>query len=148
NRGLFNFALALWNGKDPYLKERLFGLSGPEGNHGETVCELYWYLDATPTGSYARALYKYPQREFPYEKLRELGSTRSRGQPSPPILDTDAFDEDRYFDVEVEYAKASPEDVLVRITVTNRGPEPATLDVLPTFWFRNTWTWTTPPNAR
>ncbi len=145
NRGLFNFALALWNGKDPYLKERLFGLNGPEGNHGETVGELYWYLDATPTCSYAKALYKYPQREFPYEALRALAKSRTRAEPSPRILDTNAFDEDRYFDVEVEYAKASPEDVLVRITVTNRGPDPATIDVLPTFWFRNTWSWSTPP---
>src|SRR6476660_7277375 len=99
NRGIFNFALALWNGKDPYLKERLFGLSGPEGNHGETVCELYWYLDATPSGSYARALYKYPQRRFPYDALRALGRSRSRAEPSPRILDTNAFDDDRYFDV-------------------------------------------------
>ncbi len=148
NRGLFNFAIALWNGKDPYLKERLFGLSGPEGNHGETVCELYWYLDATPTCSYARALYKYPQREFPYEALRAMARARSRAEPSPRILDTDAFEGDRYFDVQIEYAKAGPEDILVRITATNRGPEPATLDVLPTFWFRNTWTWSQPAGAR
>jgi hypothetical protein len=141
NRGIFHFALALWNQRDPFLKERLFGLTGPEGNHGETVGELYWYLDATPTHSYARALYKYPQRAFPYEKLRELGRLRSREEPSPRILDTDAFDEDRYFDVSVEYAKASPEDILVRITVENCGPEAATIDVLPTFWFRNTWAW-------
>jgi hypothetical protein len=142
NRGLFNFALALWNGKDPYLKERLFGLSGPEGNHGETVCELYWYLDATPTGSYARALYKYPQRAFPYEELRALGRSRSRAEPSPRILDTNAFDDDRYFDVTIEYAKAAPEDIVVRIEVTNRGPDRAPIDLLPTFWFRNTWAWT------
>jgi hypothetical protein len=148
NRGLFNFAVSLWNGVDPYLKERLFGLSGPEGNHGETVGELYWYLDATPTNSYARGLYKYPQRAFPYDALRALGKSRSRAEPSPRILDTDAFDEDRYFDVEIEYAKATPEDILIRVTVTNRGPEAATIDVLPTFWFRNTWTWNTPPNAR
>jgi hypothetical protein len=148
NRGLFNFAVALWNGKDPYLKERLFGLAGPEGNHGETVGELYWYLDATPTGSYARALYKYPQREFPYDELRTLARSRSRAEPSPRILDTNAFDDDRYFDVEVEYAKASPEDVLVRITVTNRGPDAAPIDVLPTFWFRNTWAWNQAPGGR
>jgi hypothetical protein len=148
NRGIFHFAVALWNQTDPFLKERLFGLTGPEGNHGETVGELYWYLDATPTHSYARALYKYPQRAFPYEKLRELGRTRSRAEPSPRILDTDAFDEDRYFDVAIEYAKAAPEDVLVRITVENCGPETATIDVLPTFWFRNTWSWGGSPGPK
>jgi hypothetical protein len=148
NRGIFNFALALWNGKDPWLKERLFGLSGPEGNHGETVCELYWYLDATPTASYARALYKYPQRAFPYEELRALGRSRSRAEPSPRILDTNAFDDDRYFDVEIEYAKAALEDIVVRITATNRGPDRATIDLLPTFWFRNTWAWSSPPDKR
>ena len=141
NRGLFAFAVALWNGVDPCLKERLFGLSGPEGNHGETVGELYWYLDATPTCSYARALYKYPQRAFPYEELRRRAREAGKHQPSPRIRDTGVFDGDRYFDVEVEYAKATPQDVLVRIRVTNRGPERATCDVLPTFWFRNTWTW-------
>jgi hypothetical protein len=144
NRGIFNVAVALWNGRDPFLKERLFGLSGPEGNHGETVTELYWYLDATPTGSYAKALYKYPQREFPYAELRELGRSRSKQEPSPRILDTSAFDDDRYFDVVVEYAKEQIDDLLVRITVTNCGPEPASIDVLPTFWFRNTWSWGTP----
>jgi hypothetical protein len=148
NRGIFNFAVALWNGKDPFLKERLFGLSGPEGNHGESVTELYWYLDATPTGSYARALYKYPQREFPYQRLLDLARSRSKLEPGVRILDTEAFDDDRYFDVDVEYAKAGVDDVLVRITVTNRGPEAAPLDVLPTFWFRNTWSWDTPPGGR
>ncbi|HVJ89977.1 MAG TPA: glucosidase [Labilithrix sp.] len=147
NRGLFHFSLALWNGQDPWLKERLFGLSGPEGNHGETVCELYWYLDATPTGSYARAVYKYPQRAFPYEELRALARSRSRAEPSPRILDTNAFEDDRYFDVEVEYAKASPEDILIRIVATNRGRERAMLDLLPTFWFRNTWAWHTDDRA-
>jgi hypothetical protein len=141
NRGIFNFAVALWNGADPYLKERLFGLSGPEGNHGETIGELYWYLDATPTCSYARALYKYPQRSFPYEDLRRIARERGKSQPSPRILDTGIFDEDRYFDVEIEYAKATPQDILVLVRVTNRGPETATCDVLPTFWFRNTWSW-------
>jgi hypothetical protein len=144
NRGIFHFAVALWNQADPFLKERLFGLTGPEGNHGETVGELYWYVDATPTHSYARALYKYPQRPFPYEKLRALGRLRSRAEPSPRILDTDAFDEDRYFDVTIEYAKAAPEDILARITIENCGPETATIDVLPTFWFRNTWSWGRP----
>jgi hypothetical protein len=141
SRGVFNVAVALWNGADPILKERLFGLSGPEGNHGETVGELYWYLDQTPTCAYAHALYKYPQAEFPYERLRQLARERGKHEPSPRIADTGVFDGDRYFDVDVEYAKASPEDVLVRVRVTNRGPEPATIDVLPTFWYRNTWSW-------
>ena len=148
NRGLFNFSISLWNGRDAILKERLFGLSGPEGNHGEMVAELYWYLDATPTGSYAKGLYKYPQRPFPYDELRRLGRDKTKHEPSPRIQQTEAFDEDRYFDVEIEYAKAAPEDILVRVTVTNRGPDPATVDVLPTFWFRNTWSWATPPGAR
>jgi hypothetical protein len=148
NRGLFHFAVALWNGKDPYLKERLFGLTGPEGNHGETVGELYWYLDATPTGSYSRALYKYPQASFPYEELRALARGRTRAEPSPRILDTGVFEENRYFDVEVEYAKAGPEDILVRITAKNRGPETATIDVLPQFWFRNTWSWGAQPGPK
>ena len=146
NRGIFNFAVALWNGRDPYLKERLFGLAGPEGNHGETVGELYWYLDATPTHSYARALYKYPQAEFPYEELRALARQRTRAEPSPRILETKAFDDNRYFDVAIEYAKASPEDILIRIEITNRGPEQASIEVLPTFWFRNTWTWNAVPH--
>lgn len=148
NRGLFNVAVALWNGKDPYLKERLFGLGGPEGNHGETVGELYWYSDALPTHAYARALYKYPQRAFPYEELRRLGREWGRDRASPRITDTGVFDDDRYFDVVLEYAKAAPDDVLVRYAVTNRGPERATIEVLPTFWYRNTWTWDTPPGKR
>jgi hypothetical protein len=141
SRGVLNFSVALWNGKDPYLKERLFGLSGSEGNHGETVGELYWYLDATPTHSYARALYKYPQAAFPYERLRQMARDGGKSAPSPRIQDTGVFDDDRYFDVELEYAKAAPDDILVRITVTNRGPDPATIDVLPQFWYRNTWAW-------
>ena len=141
SRGIFNFCVALWNGKDPYLKERIFGLSGPEGNHGETVGELYWYLDATPTHSYARALYKYPQCEFPYQRLRDMARGRGRDVPSPRIQDTGCFDDNRYFDVELEYAKGAPDDILLRITVTNRGPEAATVDVLPQFWYRNTWAW-------
>ncbi|MBX3186844.1 MAG: glucosidase [Labilithrix sp.] len=148
SRGVLNFALALWNGKDPILKERLFGLAGPEGNHGETVGELYWYLDATPTHSLARALYKYPQAEFPYARLRELAAAAGKGKPSPRIQDTGVFDDDRYFDVEIEYAKASPDDVLVRVTVSNRGPEAATLELLPTFWYRNTWAWEAGPRGR
>jgi hypothetical protein len=133
------FAVALWNGRDPILKERLFGLSGPEGNHGEDVKEQYFYLDATPTGSYAKALYKYPQAEFPYGALVNHG--RGKDQPELEILDTGAFDGDRYFDVFVEYAKESPNDLLIRITAANRGPEPAALHLLPSLWFRNTWVW-------
>ncbi len=135
------FALALWNGKDPILKERLFGLSGHEGNHGEDVKELYYYLDATPTHSYLRALYKYPQAAFPYLDLVAEAQRRGRGDPEYELLDTGVFDGDRYFDVTVEYAKGSPDDVLIRITAANRGPAAATLHLLPTLWFRNTWDW-------
>jgi mannosylglycerate hydrolase MGH1-like protein len=135
------FALALWNGRDPILKERLFGLSGPEGNHGEDVKECYFYLDGTPTHSYMRGLYKYPQEEFPYERLRDENARRGRHQPEFELLDTGIFDADRYFDVLVEYAKASPNDILIRVTVENRGPEAAGLHVLPTLWFRNIWSW-------
>ena len=141
NRGLVCFNVALWNGVDPILKERLFGLSGKEGNHGEDVKELYWYLDATPTYSYARALYKYPQRAFPYDELRARSAAATRSDPEPEIVDTGVFDENRYFDVEVEYAKEDVDDVLVRITATNRGPSPAPLVLLPQLWFRNTWSW-------
>ncbi|MGA3283569.1 MAG: glucosidase [Verrucomicrobiota bacterium] len=134
-------SLALWNGKDPILKERLFGLSNSEGNHGEDVKELYYYLDATPTHSYLKMLYKYPQREFPYARL--IGENRLRGkdQPEFELLDTGIFDDDRYFDVFVEYAKAGPEDILMRVTVHNRGPEEASLHILPQLWFRNMWSW-------
>jgi hypothetical protein len=135
------FALALWNGKDPILKERLFGLTGPQGNHGEDVKEVYHYLDATPTYTYAKALYKYPQREFPYQALLQENARRGKKEPEYELADTGAFDENRCFDVEVEYAKAEPEDVLVRLTVTNRGPEAAELVLLPTLWFRNHWSW-------
>jgi hypothetical protein len=135
------FALALWNGRDPYLKERLFGLTNPEGNHGEDVKECYWYLDSTPTHSYMRALYKYPQMEYPYAALVKENGLRSRLEPELELEDLGAFDGDRYFDVQVEYAKAAPEDLLIRITVTNRAPEAAALHVLPTLWCRNTWTW-------
>jgi hypothetical protein len=141
SRGVFNFSVGLWNGQDPFLKERLFGLSGPEGNHGESVGELYWYIDATPTHSYARALYKYPQGEFPYERLRQMARSSGRDVPSPRIQDTGIFDGDRYFDVELEYAKAGADDILIRIKVTNRGPDAAPIDVLPQFWYRNTWAW-------
>jgi hypothetical protein len=134
------FALALWNGRDPILKERLFGLTNSEGNHGEDVKEYYFYLDSTPTHSYMKYLYKYPQRAFPYLDLVETSRRRSRGEFEYELLDTGAFDEDRYFDVFVEYAKRAPEDVLVRIAIHNRGPEAAQIDVLPTLWFRNLWT--------
>jgi hypothetical protein len=132
-------ALALWNGEDPILKERLFGLTNGEGNHGEDVKEYYFYLDSTPTHSYLKYLYKYPQRAYPYDQLVRMNRERGRGGLEYELLDTGAFDEDRYFDVFVEYAKAAPDDILMQITVWNRGPEPATLHVLPTFWFRNTW---------
>src|SRR5262245_229849 len=135
------FALALWNGKDPLLKERLFGLTGSQGNHGEDVKECYYYLDSTPTHSYMKALYKYPQREFPYESLLDENRRRSRRDPEFELIDTGIFDDDRYFDVYTEYAKASPDDILIRIRVFNRGPEDATLHLLPTVWFRNTWSW-------
>jgi Glycosyl hydrolase family 63 C-terminal domain len=135
------FALALWNGKDPILKERLFGLTNSETNHGEDVKEYYFYLDSTPTHSYMKYLYKYPQAAFPYADLVETSRGRSRQEFEYELLDTGVFDEDRYFDVFVEYAKASPEDVLIQITVHNRGPEAAELHVLPTLWFRNQWSW-------
>ncbi len=134
-------ARALWNGRDPHRKERPFGLTGPEGNHGEDVKELWFYLDSTPTHSYLRALYKYPQAEFPYARLVEENRRRGKGEREFELEDTGAFEDGRYFDVFAEYAKASPNDVLVRITLANRGPEAARLDVLPTLWFRNTWSW-------
>jgi len=133
------FALALWNGKDPILKERLFGLTNSEGNHGEDVKEYYFYLDSTPTHSYMKWLYKYPQKAYPYSGLVETNRRRSRVEFEYELLDTGVFDEDRYFDVFVEYAKATPEDILIKITVANRGPDPALLHVLPTLWFRRTW---------
>jgi len=135
------FGLALWNGKDPILKERLFGLTNSEGNHGEDVKEYYFYLDSTPTHSYMKYLYKYPQSAYPYDELVATNRGRSRQELEYELLDTGVFDNDHYFDVFVEYAKASPEDILIRITVCNRGAEPATLDVLPTIWFRDTWSW-------
>jgi hypothetical protein len=135
------FAIALWNGRDPIFKERLFGLTGSEGNHGEDVKEIYYYLDSTPTHSYMKFLYKYPQAEFPYARLIEENRDRSKLDREFELLDTGVFDEDRYFDVFVEYAKADVEDILIKITIANRGPEEADLNVLPTVWFRNTWTW-------
>ncbi|PYK65369.1 MAG: glucosidase, partial [Verrucomicrobia bacterium] len=135
------FALALWNGRDPILKERLFGLTSTEGNHGEDVKEQYFYLDSTPTHSYLKALYKYPQAEYPYARLVEENRRRGRNEPEFELTDTGVFDDNRYFDVFAEYAKNSPDDILIRITATNRGPEAATLHLLPTIWFRNTWSW-------
>ena len=135
------FALALWNGQDPILKERLFGLTGNEGNHGEDVKEAYFYLDSSPTHSYMRALYKYPQTEFPYQSLLDVNRGRSRDEPEYELADTGIFDENRYWDITAEYAKGSPNDLLIRITIENRGPQAATLHFLPTLWFRNTWSW-------
>ena len=141
-QGRMCFALALWNGRDPILKERLFGVTGPEGNHGEDPKELYYYLDSTPTHSYMKALYKYPQAEYPYERLLDENRRRSKTELEFELVDTGIFDDNRYFDVVAEYAKASPQDILVRVTIHNRGPEAATLHVLPTLWLRNTWSWT------
>ncbi len=135
------FSLALWNGHDPILKERLFGLTNSEGNHGEDVKEYYFYLDSTPTHSYMKYLYKYPQAAYPYGDLLDTNRGRGRGDAEYELLDTGVFDDDRYFDVQVEYAKAAPDDLLVEITITNRGPESASVEVLPTIWFRNTWSW-------
>ncbi len=135
------FALALWNGKDPILKERLFGLTGGEGNHGEDVKEYYYYLDSTPTHSYMKFLYKYPQAAFPYGRLLEENRRRGKHDLEFELIDTGVFDGDRYFDVFIEYAKAGPDDILVRIEAINRGLEPAELHLLPTLWFRNTWSW-------
>jgi hypothetical protein len=135
------FALAFWNGEDPIIKERLFGLTGNEGNHGEDVKEYYFYLDNTPTHSYMKMLYKYPHRAFPYGQLVTENRKRSRHDPEYELLDTGIFEGDRYFDIFVEYAKNTPEDILIQITLINRGIESKTLDVLPTLWFRNTWSW-------
>ena len=134
-------ALALWNGADPILKERMFGLTNGEGNHGEDVKEYWFYLDNTPTHSYMRCLYKYPQRAFPYEDLVATNGRRGKGDFEYELLDTGVFDDDRYFDVIVEYAKADHDDILMQVTAINRGPEAAELHLLPTLWFRNTWSW-------
>ena len=139
------FAIALWNEQDAILKERLFGLTNSEGNHGEDVKEYYFYLDNVPTHSYQRWLYKYPQAAYPYDDLVRTNRARSRREQEYELLDTGVFDEGRYFDVQVEYAKAGPADLVFRITVTNRGPDDAPLHLLPTLWFRNTWSW--PPNT-
>src|SRR5271157_3803012 len=135
------FALALWNGRDPILKERLFGLTNSESNHGEDVKEYYFYIDSTPTHSYMQYLYKYPQAAYPYSDLVETNKRRSREEMEYELLDTGIFNDDRYFDVFVEYAKGDPEDVLIKISVHNRGPEAAQIHVLPTLWYRNTWAW-------
>ncbi|MEL7330972.1 MAG: glucosidase [Cyanobacteria bacterium J06560_2] len=145
------FALSMWNGQDPILKERFYGLTGNQGNHAEDLKEYYFYLDSTPTHSYMKALYKYPQTEFPYQHLIEKNQERDRTQPEYELIDTGIFAGDRYFDVQVEYAKAGANDVLIRISITNRGPDTAEFSLLPTLWFRNTWTWDTPsikPNVK
>jgi hypothetical protein len=142
------FALALWNGRDPILKERLFGLGGPEGSHGEDVKEAYYYLDSTPTHSYLKMLYKYPQAEFPYAQLIQANAGRPKSMREYELFDTGVFNEDRYFDVQIEYAKSDPDDLLIRLSATNRGPEAATLHLLPTLWFRNTWSWGGPSAKR
>src|SRR4051812_13668520 len=136
--------IALWNGKDPILKERMFGLAGPEGNHGEDVKEYWWFLDSTPTHSWMRWRYHYPQREFPYHEL--LDTTRKLGgnDPEYELVDTGVFDDDRYWAITADYAKAGPHDICIRVRVENMGLEPATLHVLPTLWFRNTWSWGLP----
>jgi hypothetical protein len=141
DKQLLCFSVALWNGKDPILKERAFGLTNSEANHGEDLKEYYFYLDSTPTHSYMKYLYKYPHAAFPYLNLIETNKRRNRGDMEYELLDTGVFDGDRYFDVFVEYAKQGPEDLLIQVSVVNRGPEPAELHVLPTLWFRNTWTW-------
>ncbi|MFB2839291.1 MGH1-like glycoside hydrolase domain-containing protein [Floridanema evergladense] len=141
NHNLLCFALALWNGKDSILKERLFGLTNSEGNHGEDVKEYYFYIDSTPTHSYMKYLYKYPQAEFPYDDLVQTNRNRSRYELEYELLDTGIFDDDRYFDVFAEYAKGDAEDILIKISIANRGSEAATIHVLPTLWFRNTWSW-------
>src|SRR5262245_22590826 len=135
------FAIALWNGHDPILKERIFGLTGNEGNHGEDVKEYFFYLDSTPTHSYMKYLYKYPQAAFPYQNLVFESRRRDKHQPEYELLDTGVFQDNRYFDVQVEYAKADVEDILIKFTVLNPGPEAAELRLLPTIWFRNTWSW-------
>src|ERR1044071_9295492 len=136
-KGRLCFAFALWNERDPFLKERLFGLSQPEGNHGEDVKELYWYLDSTPTHSFMRTIYRYPQGRFPYEQLVAVSAARSKLEGEFEIWDTGIFAEERFFDIEIEYAKADPRDILIRVSAPNCGPEAAPLPLLPTLWFRN-----------
>jgi hypothetical protein len=135
------FCLALWNGNDPILKERLFGITNSEGNHGEDVKEYYYYLDSSPTHSFVKYLYKYPQAAYPYDLIVKTNKERSRTEKEYELIDTKVFDDDRYFDVFVDFAKSSPQNTVIRITVWNRGPEAATLHILPQLWFRNTWSW-------
>ncbi len=144
DRQTFCFALALWNGRDPILKERMFGLGGDGGNHGEDAKEYWWYLDSTPTHSWMRWRYHYPQAAFPYDELVAVNGRRSREEPEYELVDTGVFDEDRFWAVTVDYAKAAPTDMCIVITVANRGPDAATLHLLPTLWFRNTWSWGRP----
>ena len=135
------FSVGLWNGQDPILKERLFGLTNPQGNHGEDVKELYYYLESSPTHSWMKALYKYPQRAFPYQEIVDANAA-ARGKPDEvEISDLGLFDDNRYFDIQIEYAKGGPNDLLIRLTVTNRGPDAAPLHVLPQLWFKNSWSW-------
>ena len=143
DRQFLCLALAFWNGKDPILKERIFGLTGPQGNHGEDCKEYWWFLDSTPTHSWMRWRYVYPQAAFPYDELLARNAGRTRQQPEFELLDTGIFDDNRYWEITADYAKAAPEDMLIRLSVRNAGPEEATLDVLPTIWFRNTWSWGT-----
>ncbi len=135
------FAIALWNGKDPILKERLFGLTGNQGNHGEDVKEYYFYLESSPTHSYMKGLYKYPHNEYPYSLLESENSNRGRQDPEFELLDTHIFEEDKYYDIFIEYAKNTPDDILIKITICNRSQENKILHLLPTLWFRNTWSW-------
>jgi hypothetical protein len=148
DRQTFCFALAFWNGRDPILKERIFGLSGPEGNHGEDAKEYWWYLDSTPTHSWMRWRYHYPQDEFPYDELVAENRRRTQADPEYELVDTGIFDEHRYWAVTVDYAKAGPTDVCIVVRVANRGPDDATLHVLPHLWFRNTWAWGIPGHER
>src|SRR3954447_20622099 len=145
---LLVFAPAFWNGRDSILKERLFGLPSPEGNHGEDVKEYYFYLDNVPSHAYMKFLYKYPHAEFPYARLIEENRRRTTHDPEFELIDTGIFDENRYFDIVVEYAKQTPEDLCIRIEAFNRGPEPASLQVLPHLWFRNTWCWGPTPDPQ
>src|SRR5580658_771973 len=143
DRQLLCLSLAMWNGKDPFLKERLFGLTNAQGNHGEDVKELYYYLDGVPTHAYMKMLYKYPQAAFPYARLKEENARRGLEDREFELIDTGVLDDNRYFDVQIEYAKADVEDLLLRVTATNRGPEPAKLWLLPQIWLRNRWSWST-----
>ncbi|HXM74533.1 MAG TPA: hypothetical protein VN904_04600, partial [Chthoniobacterales bacterium] len=140
-KGRLCFAFAFWNERDPFLKERIFGVSGPQGNHGEDVKELYWYTDSTPSHSFMRMVYRYPQTRFPYEELVAQSGARSKMEGEFELWNANAFADNRFFDIEIDYAKAAPHDILIRAVATNCGPEPAVLHVLPTIWFRNTWSW-------